>query len=147
MKTTRFRLLFVEDQLIEEPYLALPFRNRGFAVDCATTGLEAYEKIKSVRYDAIVLDNMLPGGGENGSEWSFEKTGSCLRTGLILLRKLAELGSPPLVWVLTGLPDTNMEREEKSFEFVVEHIKKDYSLFRLANQIYEVLEAREVTSQ
>lgn len=46
MTRNKYRLLFAEDDLLEAPYLVVPFEKVGFVVDKATTGLEAFTLIK-----------------------------------------------------------------------------------------------------
>jgi DNA-binding response OmpR family regulator len=55
------RLLIVEDHEALAGDLALGFREEGFAVDLAHNGAEAEHSARSVQYDCIVLDIMLPG--------------------------------------------------------------------------------------
>ena len=55
------RLLIVEDHETLAEDLANGFREEGFAVDVAHNGTDAEHSARSVRYDCIVLDIMLPG--------------------------------------------------------------------------------------
>jgi len=55
------RVLVVEDEEKIAGFVRRGLEERGFAVDVCDRGDDAYEKIKSYPYDAIVLDIMLPG--------------------------------------------------------------------------------------
>jgi class 3 adenylate cyclase len=55
------RLLVVDDQEMNRDMLARRFRRKGFAVDTASSGREALEKIGSASYDTVLLDIMMPG--------------------------------------------------------------------------------------
>ncbi len=54
------RVLIVEDELSIAAYLKRGLEENGYAVDSASTGGEALEWTKSVPFDVIVLDVMLP---------------------------------------------------------------------------------------
>lgn len=138
-----YRLLAADDELLEEPYIASLFSLRGFHVEMASTGIDAWKKLCDGSYHACVLDNMLPGGGEPGSEWSSENTGNCLHTGLKVLEKMADLPKQPLVWVLTALPDNAIEDKERAFPFVVAVLKKKFSFRKLADDIWAYLESHQ----
>ena len=132
-------LLFVEDAVDQEPCLLLPFELAGFSVDTATTGQAAVEAIRKKRYDAVVLDMMLP-PGETAGDWNADNTEHGFMTGLRIMEKLQESPHPPPVWVLTGMPDTKLKRRAVSFPFVREYIMKDFSLRELAERIGAFLE-------
>ena len=55
------RVLLVEDEEALAETLAAGLRADGFAVDIARDGLQALTQIRSIEYDAMVLDIMLPG--------------------------------------------------------------------------------------
>jgi DNA-binding response OmpR family regulator len=85
------RVLLVEDQPIFARALKQGLEEEGFAVDCAVDGEEADFKARGVRYDAIILDLMLP-----------------KRDGLSLLKEWRRGGVDTHVLVLTardGLED------------------------------------------
>lgn len=140
MSVRQYRLLFVEDEVDAAPELVEILELGGFAVDTAKTGLEADELLKHNQYDAVVLDNMMPPGGDKDSEWSLNSTEGGLHTGLQVLRKLDELKSPPPVWVVTALPDPEIEAEERRFPFVKGYSTKPTSLVKLGEDISEYLE-------
>jgi CheY-like chemotaxis protein len=139
MSEKQYKLLFVDDALIDEPYLSIPFDEAGFLVCRVTTGLEAYELLKNNRYDAVVLDNMMPPGGDEETEWSYKETTRGLHTGLTILKKMAEMPYKPATWILTGLADSHVLHYEEKFEFVIKVIKKDYLLSTLADDIKKYL--------
>lgn len=140
----KYSVLFAEDDLSTHPELTLLIEVEGFAVDTATTGQGAYQLLERNVYDALILDNMMAPGGEDGSEWSRKETQAGLNTGLKVLRKMAESGRTCPVWVVTALPDTEVEAAEKNFPFVIEYIRKDFSLTELARKIRSYLEKQHV---
>ncbi len=140
MAQRTYRLLVVDDDLAEEPYLVVPFEDAGFNVDVATNGADAERAFRDRgKYDAIILDNMMPPGEDQTGTWSFDTTKSGLHTGLLFLGIVAEYDSPPPVWVLTGFPDADVEAKERTFGFVVDVIRKPYSLEILANAVQQYL--------
>ena len=56
------RVLVVEDDVQTAAEIAAALKDRGFDVECAHTGREGLLKAVADRYEAIVLDRMLPGG-------------------------------------------------------------------------------------
>ncbi len=54
-------VLIVDDEKEFLESISARLENRGFAVDTATSGDQALEKIQGALYDAIVLDLMMPG--------------------------------------------------------------------------------------
>ena len=55
------RLLLVEDEAPIRAGLVELFRSQGFVVDDVDCGLKALEKLAGPRYDAVLLDVMIPG--------------------------------------------------------------------------------------
>lgn len=53
-------VLIVDDEMDFLESFSERLRNRGFAVDTASSGVQALEKIQGNIYDAIVLDLMMP---------------------------------------------------------------------------------------
>ncbi len=139
MDQKKRRLLFTDDDLLDRPYLVIPFEEAGLDVDIATNGKDAWDLLLANQYDAVIVDNMMPGGGGVGSEWS-QSYMENLRTGLRLLRKMnSELEPKPPTWVLTALPDSDVRQQEEAFMFVVEYIPKPYSLRELGRKIMTYL--------
>jgi two-component system OmpR family response regulator len=56
------RVLVVEDDVQTAAEIAAALGDDGFAVDCAHTGRDGLLKAVAGKYEAIVLDRMLPGG-------------------------------------------------------------------------------------
>lgn len=142
----KYKLLFADDDLLQEPELVTCVEDSGFAVDCATTGLAAYKLIIANKYDAVVLDNMMGPGRDEEDSWSFEETGMALSTGLRVLQGMRGMQEPPPVWVLTALPDSEIELQEREFPFVVGYINKPCDLCELATCIYNYLEGKNAHS-
>ncbi|MDT5288312.1 MAG: hypothetical protein QOF88_3201 [Mycobacterium sp.] len=55
------RVLLVEDETALAETLAAGLRADGFAVDIAGDGIQALTRVQATKYDAMVLDIMLPG--------------------------------------------------------------------------------------
>jgi two-component system OmpR family response regulator len=56
------KLLIVEDDVQTAAEITAALRDHGYEVDSASTGREGLLKAVAERYDALVLDRMLPGG-------------------------------------------------------------------------------------
>lgn len=143
MSPRNYKLLFADDELLTRPLMANIFRRRGFEVTIATTGSEAFELLRSEhKFDAVILDNMMaPGSGD----WSDADTQGGLHTGLVVLKRLKDETDDtkrtwPPIWVLSALPDTRVEVEEREFKFVVDFVRKPYTLKELAETIRKHLE-------
>src|SRR5215471_10450932 len=54
------RVLIVEDELRIAAYLKRGLEEQGYAVDSVVNGIEALDCVRSVDYDVIILDIMLP---------------------------------------------------------------------------------------
>ena len=97
----------------------------------------------SARRRKMIVDNMMHAGTTEDSDWSAEATSDALKTGLVFLRKTRDLYEekrPPHAWVLTSLPDSQTEYEERAFDFVEGFKPKPCSLKELAKEIWEFLE-------
>ena len=83
------RLLLVEDEKKVADFVARGLRAERYAVDVATDGTSGWDMARSVDYDLIILDLMLP--GLNGTE---------------LLRRVRRQGGNAAVLVLTARDGT-----------------------------------------
>ena len=83
--TANMRLLLVEDSERLQRHVGQGLREAGYAVDIAETGTQGLWMAKSVDYDVIVLDLMLPG-----------------MSGMELLQKLRDAGRDTHVLILTA---------------------------------------------
>ena len=81
------RVLVVEDDLKTAAEISAALGDHGFDVDCAHTGREGLLKAASERYEAIILDRMLPGGID----------------GLAVLSTLRSVGVEAPVLILSAL--------------------------------------------
>src|SRR6202171_2785726 len=81
------RVLVVEDDVQTAAEIAAALGDSGFDVDCAHTGREGLLKAGADRYEAIVLDRMLPGGVD----------------GLTVLSTLRSVGVEAPVLILSAL--------------------------------------------
>src|SRR6202011_828760 len=81
------RVLVVEDDVQTAAEIAAALGDSGFDVDCAHTGREGLLKAGADRYEAIVLDRMLPGGVD----------------GLAVLSTLRTVGVEAPVLILSAL--------------------------------------------
>lgn len=66
MTDGNYRILFAEDDVALRSIAATFFRKNGFEVDCAGNGDDACRMVMNNRYDAIILDIMMP--GKDGKE-------------------------------------------------------------------------------
>ena len=57
------RVLLLDDDASIQRLIASLLRREGFRVDCVSTGRQAIEKIKRVKYDVLLLDIMTPTEG------------------------------------------------------------------------------------
>ena len=91
MSATEKRILIVDDDEAIRALLFAILRYRGFAVDCATNGVEALSRLRSCRYDAMLLDLMMP-----------------LKSGYDVLDDLKKVppGARPIIFVLTAGHET-----------------------------------------
>lgn len=135
MNERKYKLLFIEDDLLGEPYLVTPFERVGFLVDVAVNQLDAYNLLVANKYDAIILDNMLPTGKEKDFEPSEED--SC--GGLKLLQEIEKMKHKPPIWVVTAFLDVEIKAKEERCGLVVEYIGKPFLLKRLAQKIKDYL--------
>jgi two-component system NtrC family sensor kinase len=55
------RILVVDDEDVVVDILQTALSERGFAIDCAATGEQAYQMAGSNRYDLIISDIRMPG--------------------------------------------------------------------------------------
>ena len=55
-----FRILVVDDEISVLDVMAEMLQNAGWTVDALSTGTEALQRIKKVRYDALVVDLYMP---------------------------------------------------------------------------------------
>ena len=66
MTEGNYKLLFAEDDVALRSIAATFFRKNGFEVDCVGDGDDACRMVSNNRYDAIILDIMMP--GKDGKE-------------------------------------------------------------------------------
>lgn len=59
--TPEARVLVVDDETNIVDLLAASLRFQGFEVDTATSGMEALDRVRKARPDAVILDVMMPG--------------------------------------------------------------------------------------
>lgn len=77
------KVLVVDDEVMLIEYLKRSLSADGYTVDSAVDGAEAYKKGSSNRYDAIVLDVIMP--AKSGLEVCRELRDSGIRTPIIIL--------------------------------------------------------------
>ena len=72
------RVLVVEDDRKVAGFIRTGLEQEGYAVDLLADGRDAGEQARTVDYDAVVLDLMLPGRSGHGERLC---RGSCQRAG------------------------------------------------------------------
>lgn len=77
------RILIVEDEEDLNEILVTWFRNENYAVDSCFDGLEAWEYIQQMDYDAVVLDIMVP--GMNGLDLIRKMRANAIKTPVLFL--------------------------------------------------------------
>lgn len=79
-------LLFIEDDEDILSTLYAWFETRGYLIDCARDGLDAFRRLQAERFDCIILDLMLP--GQNGLEVCTKMRSAGIHTPVIILTAL-----------------------------------------------------------
>ncbi|MEM6998068.1 MAG: response regulator, partial [Patescibacteria group bacterium] len=77
------KILVVDDEVMLIEYLKRSLTASGHNVDSAQDGLEAYRKGSTNRYDAIILDVIMP--SKNGIDVCRELRDSGIRTPVLML--------------------------------------------------------------
>jgi len=88
MTPERRRVLVVDDEVDIRELIVLLLAGAGYAVEVASNGVEALEKVQKERPDLIVLDIMMP-----------------VLDGWGVLERLRGIPAPPAVVILTAAPD------------------------------------------
>jgi DNA-binding NtrC family response regulator len=93
-KTRETRILLCDDEKNVRRIMRVILEKKGFIIDEATNGEEALEKIKSARFDLMLLDQLMPG-----------------ISGLEVLRQAAEIVPDMPVIMVTGLAQHKLAHE------------------------------------
>jgi len=99
------KLLFVDDEIYQSSYYQHALEDAGFDLVAATSTDEAIEFARRERYSAIVLDVMMPPGGEFDSI----ETAGGFKTGIALARELREIQPDSHIVALTNSTDPEIE--------------------------------------
>ncbi|TLX77112.1 response regulator [Labilibacter sediminis] len=59
-KSTSLNILLVEDNLLNQKLIFLNLSKYGYVIDIANNGQEALDKVKSRRFNLIIMDLMMP---------------------------------------------------------------------------------------
>jgi len=122
------RILFVDD----EDWSVTPYfdklRDHGLEVDLALNGDEAIERLRSHRYDLIVLDIMLPSGSQIGSNVEPRKAGAIL-LDKIRTNQLTDIKTSPDVPVVVLTAVTDQEESENIRKLGVNEVFEKPALF------------------
>lgn len=60
IKSVSLDILLVEDNVLNQKLIFLNLSKFGYLIDIANNGQEALDKVKSRRYDLIIMDLMMP---------------------------------------------------------------------------------------
>ncbi|HXR54310.1 MAG TPA: response regulator transcription factor [Acidimicrobiales bacterium] len=114
------RILVVDDEPYITDLLSTGLEFEGFAVEVATTGIEAMQKVRATRPDLVLLDVMLPDA-----------------EGIDICRRWREEGEPVPVLFLTARDAT----EDKLVGLAVgdDYVTKPFSLSEVVARIRAVL--------
>src|ERR1700757_3585309 len=123
------RVLVVEDDLQTPAEIAAALGDHGFDVDCAHTGREGLLKAAADKYEAIILDRMLPGGLD----------------GLAVLSTLRTVGVDAPVLILSALSAVD-ERVRGLRAGGDDYLTKPFEFLELTARI-EVLVRRQAIPQ
>jgi DNA-binding response OmpR family regulator len=115
------RVLVVEDEIKVAAFVKAGLEEHGFTVDVCHDGNTALERATSTKFDAIVMDVMLPG-----------------RDGLSVLRKLREARNTVPVILLTARSDLH-ERVEGLNLGADDYVPKPFSMIELVARLGAVL--------
>jgi two-component system OmpR family response regulator len=119
------RLLLVEDDEAIQTLIKTIFDRQGLMVDCAADGDDALARLRRVRYDAVILDLMLPGA--NGFE-------------IIQEMKSRERGLLDRTIVLTAAADVTL-RDFTDGQLVRRLIRKPFDLDELVAEVLSLTSA------
>ena len=119
------RILLVEDSERLQRHVSQGLRDAGYAVDIAETGTQGLWMSKSVDYDVIVLDLMLPG-----------------MNGLELLQKLRDAGRDTHVLILTA-KDTVEDRVAGLNAGADDYLVKPFAFEELLARVQALVRSRQ----
>mgnify|MGYP006426830847 FL=1 len=120
-KDTLMRLLLVEDHLSFAMYIKKELAKEGFTVDCVGTISDGEVAVKTVDYDAMILDRGLPDGD-----------------GLNLVRELRENGDATPILILTAR-DSVDDRVEGLASGSDDYLLKPFAMKELVARIRALL--------
>lgn len=114
---TMTRLLIVEDDTVLRKHLARLFAREGYTVTTAASRAEALQKIAGARFEAMLLDVMLPDGD-----------------GLDLLASLTDVNRPARAVVMTAY--TTPDNEARAARLDVDHlVRKPLDLHQILGAV------------
>ncbi|TVR42058.1 MAG: hybrid sensor histidine kinase/response regulator [Bacteroidia bacterium] len=120
------RILVVEDEPINQLYLAGFLRSQGWSVDTANNGLAAIELFAPGKYDLIIMDGQMPRmDGYEATKRIREAEGVHRRTPIIAISGYAMPGDREL-FIESGMDDylTKPVEEDQLLEKIRLHTKK-----------------------
>jgi len=101
----------------------------GYEVDSVTKAADALEKLKDKKYDAIILDIMMP----IPDDWTDDEKDEAqlgLKTGAVLFRKIREVFPNMPILILTARESPSIDknttyiRKPESIAVIVQHLKE-----------------------
>jgi len=98
------RILLVEDEILISNAYAMILREYKYVVETAGDGMQALTKIKSSKFDLVLLDIMLPKMSALDILQTLKKEGKLPKIPIILLTNLAQ---DPVIKELMGLGATS----------------------------------------
>jgi len=114
------QVLVVDDDPAVRTLLSLGLKHAGLAVDLASNGAQALERIRDHDYAVVLLDCMMP-----------------VMSGFEAVERIAELAVRPVVIVLTAIAETAPLRLDSSVVTAV--IRKPFDLWSLVEIVKETV--------
>jgi DNA-binding response OmpR family regulator len=119
-------ILIVDDEIDITELLSSFLKSKGFNCDVVYNGKDAIDRIKTKKFDVVLLDVMLP--YIDGYHVAYEIT--------------SEMENPPAIIIITSR-DTQHEKNIAKMSGAVDVIQKPFELDKILEVIKKVVERRE----
>jgi len=124
-----FKILWIDDNIVELKSHVVYLSEKGYAVDGATNGPDGLEMLRQTPYDAILLDEMMPGMG-----------------GLETLEEIKKISEHvPIIMITKSEAEDLMTRAIG--KRIDDYLVKPVSPLQILSALKRQLEARKLTSE